>query len=222
MQAYFKGTSSIYGIQANTAKDFQSKVRDDPLLMFKKQEQAALELMLKNPIKIKEITKKKKVKKNKKERSRDRSISPRGSSASPRLRPLKQERSRSPRVCSTNGERSPSYRYNRPRRDECEYSRNEHRSDSHKIDHRSSSQYHRRDSLSSKQNNRQETRNQRLDSPKQDIEEKLAEMKRNAAIFKQQRAQRIESETKEELDLDYSQSNNFLSKLHKDSLKSRH
>ena len=37
--------SSQYGINANTDHDFKAKVRDDPLLIFKKQEQEALEIL---------------------------------------------------------------------------------------------------------------------------------------------------------------------------------
>jgi hypothetical protein len=49
---------SMYGVSANSNRDFASKVREDPLLAFKRQEQATLEAMMKNPIAIKRIKEK--------------------------------------------------------------------------------------------------------------------------------------------------------------------
>jgi hypothetical protein len=189
--------------------------------------------MLKNPITVKEITKKKK-----KAKTEKRSVSPRGRireerTSSPRLRSVKEGRSRSPRFRS--GSLSPRYRddisilprnHGATRNDRLESPVNRKREDrfgSPRKDHRNDRQYQRRDdrSLSPRKNSRQETRNQRVDLPKQDIEEKLAEMKRNATLFKKQRAQRIESEIKEKPESDYRQSNNFLSIMHKESLNSR-
>ncbi|KAG0244871.1 RNA-splicing factor [Mortierella sp. GBA43] len=52
--------------KANSAKDIQSKVREDPLLAIKRREQAGLEALMKNPIKIKQLKEGKEVKEKKK------------------------------------------------------------------------------------------------------------------------------------------------------------
>ncbi|KAF9104154.1 RNA-splicing factor [Mortierella sp. GBA35] len=75
--------------KANSIKDLQAKVREDPLLAIKKREQASMELLMKNPIKMRQLkeskegdkdsTKKKKSKRSKEdkadrdERKRDKS-----------------------------------------------------------------------------------------------------------------------------------------------------
>lgn len=72
--------SSIYGMLANTTRDIQSKVRDDPLLAFKRQEQLSLQAVMKNPLKLKELQKLHGAKKKKRSRrSRSRSPAPRES-----------------------------------------------------------------------------------------------------------------------------------------------
>lgn len=69
--------SSMYGPSANTTRDFQAKVRDDPLMAFKRQEQASLQAVLKNPLKVSKLKDGKKSKKSKKrDKSRSRSRSP--------------------------------------------------------------------------------------------------------------------------------------------------
>ena len=77
--------SSAYGINANTDHDFKSKVRDDPLLIFKRQEQEALELLGKTEGKIRK-------KKPKREKTVQRPERRKSRSPPPRFR----ERSRSP------------------------------------------------------------------------------------------------------------------------------
>ena len=57
--------SSMYGPSANTTRDFQAKVRDDPLMAFKRQEQASLQAVLKNPLKVSKLKDGKKSKKSK-------------------------------------------------------------------------------------------------------------------------------------------------------------
>jgi hypothetical protein len=106
IQAQFEtATSSAYGIHANTAKDFQAKVRDDPLLIFKKQEQAALDAMLKNPLATNIVVHKKKSKKQKKEK-RDRKEKVSSLSPSPERRSRKSKRERSRDRDSINNDRS--------------------------------------------------------------------------------------------------------------------
>ncbi|TPX46133.1 hypothetical protein SeMB42_g00756 [Synchytrium endobioticum] len=45
----------VYGMTANTIRDTQAKIRDDPLLAIKKREQASLQAVLANPIKVKKM-----------------------------------------------------------------------------------------------------------------------------------------------------------------------
>jgi len=65
----FGKKNAMYGLSANTYRDTQNKIRDDPLLMIKKREQEALKRIMENPLRIKEIAKtdKKSKKKSKKE-----------------------------------------------------------------------------------------------------------------------------------------------------------
>ncbi|KAI9291346.1 hypothetical protein K502DRAFT_297069 [Neoconidiobolus thromboides FSU 785] len=51
---------------ANSIRDTQNKIRDDPLFMIKKMEKQSLEKLLKNPIKLAHLKEKKKEKKEKK------------------------------------------------------------------------------------------------------------------------------------------------------------
>ncbi|KAI8890344.1 hypothetical protein K501DRAFT_237412 [Backusella circina FSU 941] len=54
---------------ANTERDIQAKIREDPLLMIKKRQQMALKAIVDNPMRLKEL--KKKEKKDKKKKSKD-------------------------------------------------------------------------------------------------------------------------------------------------------
>ncbi|KIP10138.1 hypothetical protein PHLGIDRAFT_18412 [Phlebiopsis gigantea 11061_1 CR5-6] len=119
---------------ANTARDTASKIREDPLLAIKQQEQAAYQTLMSNPLRLREMQErtgikpkkdkkdKKEKKKHKKDKHRDRSASPRSDrhrspslhrhrssrhSASPRRR---DSRSRSP-------QRGPRHDYDRYDRD---------------------------------------------------------------------------------------------------------
>ncbi|CEP13659.1 hypothetical protein [Parasitella parasitica] len=58
---------TLSNANANTERDIQSKIREDPLLMIKKREQMALKAIVENPLKLKEL--KKKEKKDKKKKS---------------------------------------------------------------------------------------------------------------------------------------------------------
>ncbi|KAI8911843.1 Pre-mRNA splicing factor-domain-containing protein [Gorgonomyces haynaldii] len=58
-----------YGLQANTARDIQQKIREDPLFAFKRQEQASLQAILNNPLRLKQLKKMKEEKKKKKSQS---------------------------------------------------------------------------------------------------------------------------------------------------------
>ena len=65
--------SSAYGVNANTDHDFKAKVRDDPLLIFKKQEQEALQLLGNIKDKSSKIKKKSKRDKSNRHEDKDRS-----------------------------------------------------------------------------------------------------------------------------------------------------
>ncbi|RKO94021.1 Pre-mRNA splicing factor-domain-containing protein, partial [Blyttiomyces helicus] len=52
---FARNASTAYGITANTIRDTQNKVRDDPLLAIKRREQASLQAVLSNPLKVKEL-----------------------------------------------------------------------------------------------------------------------------------------------------------------------
>ncbi|KAI8985896.1 Pre-mRNA splicing factor-domain-containing protein [Pilobolus umbonatus] len=58
---------------ANTERDIQAKIREDPLLMIKKREQMALKAIVDNPFKMKELRKKEKKEKKKKSDSKHHS-----------------------------------------------------------------------------------------------------------------------------------------------------
>ncbi|KAH9950876.1 Pre-mRNA splicing factor-domain-containing protein [Amylocystis lapponica] len=71
---------------ANTVRDTAAKIREDPLLAIKQQEQAAYQALMSNPLRLREMQerngikpkkeKKDKVKKHKKDKQRERSVSP--------------------------------------------------------------------------------------------------------------------------------------------------
>ncbi|KAJ3253788.1 RNA-splicing factor [Boothiomyces macroporosus] len=133
--------NSVYGLLANTQRDFQNKVRDDPLLEFRRQEQLTLEAMLKNPLRLKELQKRKekeerkRLKKEKKkskhdspdersDRKRDRSYTPerrRDRSYSPERKrdrsytPERRDRSRTPERKRRDRSRSPYQKRSRER-----------------------------------------------------------------------------------------------------------
>ncbi|KAF9015604.1 Pre-mRNA splicing factor-domain-containing protein [Cyathus striatus] len=85
---------------ANNARDIASKIREDPLLAIKQQEQAAYEALMKNPLRLRELQVRNgiKPKKDKKERKREKEERKR----------LKHERKRSERDSRS---RSPARRY---------------------------------------------------------------------------------------------------------------
>jgi Pre-mRNA splicing factor len=101
--------SSMYGPSANTTRDFQSKVRDDPLMAFKRQEQASLQAVLKNPLKVSKLKDGKKAKKSKRNKSRSRSPVDRRDSRDYRDKPRERSRdhySRDDRVDHKRSSRS--------------------------------------------------------------------------------------------------------------------
>ncbi|KAJ1537288.1 hypothetical protein HK096_008813 [Nowakowskiella sp. JEL0078] len=77
--AFNTNAATIYGLTANTYRDIQSKVREDPMLSIKKRMQASLQATLNNPTKLKalkEAAEKKKDRKSKKDKKkRKRSVS---------------------------------------------------------------------------------------------------------------------------------------------------
>ncbi|TCD66498.1 RNA-splicing factor [Steccherinum ochraceum] len=100
---------------ANTARDTASKIREDPLLAIKQQEQAAYESLMSNPLRLREMQerngiKPKKDKKDKKEKKKHKKDKHRSVSDSPdrrRSRSHSHERHRSRRSPSPRSRRSP-------------------------------------------------------------------------------------------------------------------
>ncbi|KAF9460112.1 Pre-mRNA splicing factor-domain-containing protein [Collybia nuda] len=110
---------------ANNARDIAAKIREDPLLAIKQQEQAAYEALMSNPLRLREMQERNgiKPKKNKEERRREKELQ----------KKLKQERkhrrsrqSHSPEGRQLEYQRSPSYdNYNHSHRFQSPY---DHRS----------------------------------------------------------------------------------------------
>ncbi|OAD71548.1 hypothetical protein PHYBLDRAFT_101640, partial [Phycomyces blakesleeanus NRRL 1555(-)] len=63
---------ALSNANANTERDIQAKIREDPLLMIKRREQQALRAIVDNPLRMKELKKEKKSKKSKKDITSDR------------------------------------------------------------------------------------------------------------------------------------------------------
>lgn len=213
-QAALAGSkASIYGISANTDRDIQAKVRDDPLLAFKRQEQASLQAVMSNPLRMRQIQKKDGVKKSKKEKkekkskrsesgemkrsdSREMTKSNRVQSRSPSP-PRRSQLSKSPEV--TRNQRS-----HRPRSPRRQRSRTppRHRSRSpaprHTTEkssrHRSRSpRNHSSSSHPSKHNNISPATLQK------ERDEKIEKMKLNASSWNSERSTRIESDKKKDI-----------------------
>ncbi|KAI8901562.1 Pre-mRNA splicing factor-domain-containing protein [Globomyces pollinis-pini] len=202
--------NSMYGMHANSTRDFQNKVREDPLLVFRKQEQASLEAMLNNPERLKQLQKmkdeKKKKKKSKKShRSRSRSISrsperPKSQNDENKLeRP--RDRDRSPKkVRAYEKHDREEKRYDRYEREEKRYDRYERedryrRNDDRK--YRTEERYRGNDSYSKRTPSDQERRftengsakrDEKRQAEKEEIErekeDKQKEMKRKLEAMK--------------------------------------
>jgi len=98
---------------ANTARDIASKIREDPLLAIKQQEQAAYQALMSNPLRLREMQERNgvKSKKDKKEKKKEKKEKKERVRLEEYGRNRSYSRSRSPR------RRSPSYdRYSRSRR----------------------------------------------------------------------------------------------------------
>ncbi|KAG0174066.1 RNA-splicing factor [Apophysomyces sp. BC1034] len=102
---------ALSNANANSERDIQAKIREDPLLMIKKREQQALKAIVDNPIRMKELTKKDKKKKKKdiKDKSDRHHRSSRHSSTRDRSRERRRHSSRERRRDSR--ERSSRSRY---------------------------------------------------------------------------------------------------------------
>ncbi|KAJ3071303.1 RNA-splicing factor [Rhizoclosmatium hyalinum] len=81
-QSTFSANDALtYGANANSARDMQNKIREDPLLAIKRREQASLQAIINNPVRLKALKeskssssdKKKKSKKDKKEKKEKKS-----------------------------------------------------------------------------------------------------------------------------------------------------
>ncbi|KAI8377676.1 Pre-mRNA splicing factor-domain-containing protein [Radiomyces spectabilis] len=64
---------ALSNANANNERDIQAKIREDPLLMIKKREQAAVKAIVDNPLRMKELRRQSKDKKKKKKDIRDKS-----------------------------------------------------------------------------------------------------------------------------------------------------
>ncbi|EIW87055.1 hypothetical protein CONPUDRAFT_96258 [Coniophora puteana RWD-64-598 SS2] len=98
---------------ANTARDIASKIREDPLLAIKQQEQAAYQALMSNPLRLREMQQRNgvKPKKDKKEKKKEKKEKKERARLEEHGRSRSYSRSQSPR------RHSPSYdRYNRSRR----------------------------------------------------------------------------------------------------------
>ena len=112
---------------ANTARDTAAKVREDPLLAIKQQEQAAYQALMSNPLRLKQLQEKNgiKVKKDKKEKKKHKDKGKHRSDDRSPERSRYRSRSRSPRRSRddySRSRRSPSPYSRRPRRRSPSYS----------------------------------------------------------------------------------------------------
>ena len=202
---------SMYGLYANSNLDMSSKVRDDPLLAFRRQEKAALEAMMKNPMAMKNLKEKKSKKKSSRSRSRSREKS-------------KRERSRSRERYSRDDDRSydrkrddrdsydrkrddrDRYESRRDDRDSYDRKRDDYRRDDYKRDDYKTDDYKRddykRDDYKRDDYKRDDYKRydyEREDSqPQKSAQEKLEAMKRNAQTMVQERTARIDQEREHE------------------------
>lgn len=66
--AVFAAKANVYGMTANSVRDTQAKIKDDPLLAIKKREHASLQAVLNNPVELKKLKEGKSGKKDKKDK----------------------------------------------------------------------------------------------------------------------------------------------------------
>lgn len=150
------GEESFMALQnANSARDTAAKVRDDPLLAIKRQEQAAYDAMMNDPIKRRQLLSSMGIAEEKKERSRDKERRHRrrhrhrsrdaddDDDRRHRHRHRSYSRSRSPRRRRDDSEEGESRRRHRQQRDSDERSPRRTRDDSEDRERRSG---HHRDS----------------------------------------------------------------------------
>ncbi|KAJ3018396.1 UNVERIFIED_CONTAM: RNA-splicing factor [Siphonaria sp. JEL0065] len=70
-ESTFSATDAlIYGSNANNARDMQNKIREDPLLAIKRREQASLQSIINNPVRLKALKAEKEAKSVKKEKKK--------------------------------------------------------------------------------------------------------------------------------------------------------
>ncbi|EGO05322.1 hypothetical protein SERLA73DRAFT_174423 [Serpula lacrymans var. lacrymans S7.3] len=121
---------------ANNTRDIAAKIREDPLLAIKKQEQAAYEALMANPLRLREMQQRNgiKPKKDKKDKKRDKQEKKKDKKKDRDLEVRGRERSRSRTLSPVDGyrRRSPSYdRYDRSRRSRSPYYRRSRSPPSH-------------------------------------------------------------------------------------------
>lgn len=120
---------TLSNANANTERDIQAKIREDPLLMIKKREQMALKAIVENPLKLKEL--KKKDKKHNKEKKSSSSSSHKPSHSHHKHHKSDRHESREKeRLSSKREDRSSrdDYRSSRGERDDYRSSRDDRRS----------------------------------------------------------------------------------------------
>jgi hypothetical protein len=180
----------MYGLFANSVRDIQTKVRDDPLLAFKRQEQAALEAMMKNPIKVARIKEKKK-KRDRSERSsrsRERRLDPKKKSEGN----YEENDDGKDRRDARRDDRDRGY--NRDGRDRS------FRKEDHDRDYRSSKYDDDRERRDYRKNDYRDERSDghrggdSRDSGGEDSLRKLEELKKNAQAWKDERAERVSTD----------------------------
>ncbi|KAG1149356.1 hypothetical protein G6F37_003116 [Rhizopus arrhizus] len=116
---------------ANTERDIQAKIREDPLLMIKQREQMALKAIVENPMRLKELKKKeKKDKKKKRDRSKDRHHHHSSNVSDSRHRKERDHERVEKRSRDYNREEKRSRDYDKEERKSREYRRDNRRDDS--------------------------------------------------------------------------------------------
>ena len=203
--------NTVYGLSANTSRDVQNKIREDPLFAFKRQEQASLEALMNNPLRLKQLKKQAEKMKRKSgmptphvahHSGRNRSRSPPPKDLERGSKSPKRRHSRSPRRYRDKSG-SPSRKRSRSpgsRRDGHRHRRERSMSRSPPRSRRDVSRSPRRYRDQSPQHRPHPSRSPQVDeeAEKRDRLAKLEAMKINAQKLGQERAIRLEAEQEKE------------------------
>ncbi|KAJ3116829.1 RNA-splicing factor [Physocladia obscura] len=86
-QATFSANDALlYGANANSERDIANKIREDPLLAIKRREQASLQAVINNPVRLKALKAEREAKEKNKEKKKDTKTSKKSSSKSDKHR----------------------------------------------------------------------------------------------------------------------------------------